>query len=122
MATQPVLGSTTLPHPTGYTETPEFRGATVEMADGSLVTHLVQSGAKRRFVLRWTGLTATQVGDVETAWAAIKAGSAAFTSPRNVSYTGVNLDPGQRELVWEWYLVKGGTELRANGELALREV
>lgn len=120
MATQPVLGSTTLPHPAGYRETPEWRGAMAEMADGTVVTHLVQTGAKRSFTLRWTGLTATDVGNVETAWTGIKQSSASFTSPRNVSYT-VTLDPQQQGLEWEWYLVKGGTELRANGELRLRE-
>ena len=122
--TQPVLASNNLPHPApdGYRETVEFRGASTEMADGTVVYDLVNSTAKHVFILKWQNLTTTQRGTVETAWAAIKSSYSAsnYTAPTGTSYT-VTRDPGQRTLDWQAQIVAGGT-LRWSGELRLREV
>jgi hypothetical protein len=120
--TTPALGGTTLPQvgsSDSYTETLQLRGSDVIMASGALKTDLVTTTAKRRFELRWKGLTEAQVSTVETAWATVKTATAAFTSPRGGSFT-VTHDDGAMELVQTWY--KGGGVLRADITMRLREV
>jgi hypothetical protein len=82
-------------------------------------TDLVTSTGKRKFELRWKGLTESQVTTVETAWATVYTASASFTSPRGGSFT-VTRDEGATMLVSPWY--KGGGVLRADCTMRLREV
>jgi hypothetical protein len=120
--TTPALGGTTLPQvgsSDSYTETLELRGSDVIMASGAMKTDLVTSTAKRKFELRWKGLTEAQVATVETAWATVYTASVSFTSPRGGSFT-VTRDNGANALDLQWY--KGGGVLRADCTMRLREV
>jgi hypothetical protein len=120
--TAPVLGGTTLPqvgHADSYTELLELRGSDVVMASGAMKTDLVTSTAKRKFELRWKGLTEAQVTTVETAWATVKTASVSFTSPRSGSFT-VTRDQGASVLDIRWY--GGGGSIRADVSMRLREV
>ena len=67
------------------------------MADGTLVTDLVNANAKRVFTLSWTALTDAQRATLETAYAAIKDTSATYVDISGTSYT-VTLDEAQNEL------------------------
>lgn len=89
MATQPVLGGTTLPWPDndGYQENTGYRGAGRIMADGSVVFDVVNTSLKRRFTLTWSTLTASEKATVETAFATVRDSSASFTAPTGTVYT-----------------------------------
>lgn len=119
MATAPTLGGTTLPYPSGYRERVGYRGAFSEMADGTVAVDLVNTNAKREFTVVFKGLSGTDKGTVETAFATVKSASATFLSPTNVSYT-VTRHPDQPEIEWEALKVNS-TTLRFNVELRLRE-
>ena len=119
MATQPVLGGTTLPYPAieGLDETIEYRGGNAVMADGSQVTDLVDANAHRTFVLSWRGLTSAQKDTVETALATVKNTTQSYTHIDGDSYT-VSAD-GAATIKWTIYMVGGGA-LRYDGSVALR--
>jgi len=121
-ATQPILAGTALAHPTvpgGFSETLSFRGKTIEKADGTQSTDLVQSGVKRTFVLKWEMLSSTEKADLITAFTAIKSSSGSFTAPDSSVYT-VTRD-GDAELDFEYVRSAGGA-FGYNCSLALREV
>jgi len=89
------------------------------MSDGTIVTDLVASGAKRRFTLDWRLLTSAQLTNIETAFASIDDSSGAFVSPENVNYT-VTQDDREPDLgVTVMYY--NGTA-RYNVHMVLREV
>ncbi len=118
----PVVAGTTLASCAAYEQTDTLRGATAEMADGSVHFELVASGAKKDFVLSWDMLTAAQRADVSTAWAAL---ATAYSSNNFVSVLGdtytVTRHPDQKELKFTAVQVNG-VVLRYKGELRLREV
>lgn len=118
MATQPVLGGTTLPHPSQFRRRRTYRGGRREMADGSLAVDLVSTTAKHTFDLEWPGLTSAELSTVQTAVAAIKDTAGAFLSPENVSYT-VHLDDAAPELDIEMF--RAGSSDRFRVSLRLRE-
>ena len=121
-ATQPILAGTTLAHPTidgGFSETLSFRGKTIEKADGSQSTDLVQSGAKRTFVLKWHMISASEKADIITAFTAVKDASGAFTAPDGNAYT-VTRD-GDADLEFEFVRSAGGV-FGYDSSLKLREV
>ena len=120
--TTPTLGGQTLPDPRdgGYREEAVYRGTGTELADGTISWQLTQATVKRKFTLEFVGITTTQVGNVETAIATVDDGSATFVSPFNVSYT-VYRDPDNPHVEWRYYLVKQGSEVRADGTLYLRQ-
>lgn len=118
-ATQPVLGTVTMPKVTAYIEEPMYYGGHVITAVGSVRWQLVDANIRRRFTMEWTALTEAQVTTVETGWALVDNGTAAFTSPRNGSYT-VDRDPDTPFLTWTWF-TDGTGALRADGRMLLRE-
>lgn len=122
MAAQaPVVAGTTLASCAAYDEIDTFRGASAEMADGSVRFELVAASVKREFVLSWEMLTATELAAVRTAWAAL---ATAYSSNNFVSVLGVTFTvtrhPDQKELKFPAVLAAGG--LRYKGEMRLREV
>lgn len=122
MATQaPVVAGTTLASCAAYDEIDTFRGASAEMADGSVHFELATSGVKREFTLSWEMLTAAQLADVRTAWAALATSYSAnnFTSVLGTTLTATR-HPDQKELKFTAVLAAGG--LRYKGEMRLREV
>lgn len=119
MATQPVLGTTNLPHPSTFRERVSYRGAFSEMADGSVAADLVNANAKRTFVIGWKMLNDTDKGTVATAFAAVKSSTATFTSPTGTSYT-VTRDPQQSDIEFEATHTPGG--FRWAVTMTLREV
>jgi len=122
MATQPVLGGTTLPWPAangGYEERYGWRGADMVMASGAVATDLVTTSAKRAFTLRWVNLSTTDVATVQTAWATVKSSSATLTTLSGSAYT-VTRAEGVMELPITWYWRAGA--MRADVEMQLREV
>ncbi|KKN74771.1 hypothetical protein LCGC14_0386640 [marine sediment metagenome] len=123
--TTPVLEAQTLAEPhwqDGYIEEILYRGASVEMADGSVKYDLVSATAKHEFTLKFIGITSGEKSTLETAFAAIKTGynNNNFTSPTNTQYT-VTRHPSQRTLKWESIIIAGNT-LRWSTTLRLREV
>lgn len=117
----PTLAGYTLPSPYadgGYQEKVEYRGATVEMADGTQQTDLVQASAKRKWRVEFRIITSAQKSTVESAWDAIKDASATFTDPNGSSYS-VTRD-GDADLEWKW--VKAASGFRYSATIALREV
>ena len=120
--TTPVLGGVTLPQVMwrdGYSEGLELRGSDMIMASGAMKTDLVQSTGKRKFELKWRGLTESQVSTVENGWATVYTASVAFTSPRGGTFT-VTRDTGSNALELNWYKTASG--MRADVSLRLREV
>lgn len=118
MATQPTLAGSTLAHPSTYRESVLYRGGRRIMADGSQVTDLVNSNAKRRFHIEWASLTAGERTTLETAYAAVKNTTGSFKTPDNNTYT-VTLD-GDAELEFEYILLPDGS-FRYTASLDLRE-
>ncbi len=119
--TTPVLAGTTLTVPSGYTQTVGYRGGRQLMADGTLVTDLVNTSAKRVFELTWNALTDAQKSSLETAHAAIKDTSGSYTDISGTSYT-VTLDEGSGELKFEAKHVGTGAAVRWGVTLTLRQV
>ena len=123
--TQPVLEGNTLPYPAspdGYTEELLYRGASQEMADGTIVWDLVNTSVKREFTIKWVGLTSTDKTTVETAFEAIKISYTAsnFTAPTGSTYS-VTRHPSQDTLRWDSVITAGAT-LRFGTTIKLREV
>ena len=123
--TQPVLETNNLPYPTapdGYKEEYLYRGASIEMADGTVKWDLTNATAKHVFTLQWAGLNTTEKGAIETAYAAIKTAYNAsnFTSPNGSTYTVVR-HPSQNSLKWESTIIAGNT-LRYATTMVLQEV
>ena len=90
MATQPVLGGTTLAYVSEYEEERFLKGASAEMADGSIVVDVLGAGAayRKRFKLGWKAISSANADTIQTQyWAMVAAGSAAFTSPKNTTHT-----------------------------------
>lgn len=122
MAT-PVLAGNTLAQVAqrdGYTETIEYRGGRTKTANGTVITDLVQTSAKRKFKLAWTALTDAQRTTLLSAVDAIKNTSGSFTAPTGSSYT-VTMDDDQPDVNFDGYTVGNGTT-RWRCELYLREV
>ena len=90
MATQPILGGTTLTYVSEYEKERFLKGAAAEMVDGSIVVDVVCSGAayRKRFKLGWKAISSANADTIQTQyWAMVAAGSAAFTSPKNTTHT-----------------------------------
>ena len=103
----------------GFAETLSFRGKTIERADGSQSTDLVQSSAKRTFVLKWKMLSASEKADIITAFTAIKDTSGAFIAPDGSAYTVTR--EGDADLEFEFVRSSGGV-FGYDSSLQLREV
>ena len=116
--TQPVLGSSTLPHPSEYKETPEWRGAMATMADGSAAFDVVNTNAKKTYTLTWRAISDADRGTIQTAWDALKTASVSFTPPTGdgaVTVTRTETGP-------TFEVVKAASGLRWNATLELRQV
>ena len=116
--TQPILGGTTLPHPSEYKEARLFRGAMVEMADGSAAFDVVNTNAKKLYTLTWKAVTDTNKGTIETAFDAMKTASVAFTPPSGAGATTVTRT--DKDLAFD--VIRAAPGLRWNVTMELREV
>lgn len=87
MATAPVLGGVTMPHPIQYEEIISYYGASQIMANGSLRLELQSSSAKRSFSFAWHGLTTAQRDTVISGLATTATASVTLTAPTGSSYT-----------------------------------
>jgi hypothetical protein len=116
----PVLNGTTLPCPSEYEETGEYRHSEQVMANGSIVRDIVNSANKRAFRLKWSKLTAQNKADLRTAWNAtfISSTGVAYNDLNGLGYT-VKTDSEISKLVFT--RLKSGTELY-ECEMRLREV
>lgn len=124
MATQPVLGGTTLAYPSEYEANSVLAGATRELADGTLSIDIVDPdsvGTKRRvYKLAWAAITETDANTIESAyWAMVAAGSASFTSPSGASVTVQPLKDAKFER--KSVKMNGGT-LRYNVTMELKQI
>lgn len=98
----------------------EWLGGAVTLASGAIRRDLVQAGAKRRWSLSWTALTAGELGTVTACYGAAVAGDVAFTAPDVAGTATVNA--GERPgLTTETYTIAQG-ELRYRCSLELWEV
>jgi len=86
-ASTPTLGGVSLPMPAEQDYWREYRGGTLEMADGSIVHDLVDTTPRHHFRLRWNFATSTQKSTIQTRWDAIKDTTATYVSIEGVSYT-----------------------------------
>lgn len=112
----PTLDGETLTYPNEYDEGREFRGGTVELADATQHTDLVQAAAKRRFRLEWVALTTTEKGTLQTAFdGMVTGGSATYEDMDSASYT-VTAD-GEAELVFKAVKTAGGKRWAVTLEL-----
>lgn len=110
-----------LAYPNGYEEYVSYRAVDTELADGTVSTDMIQSGAKRRFVLRWRNLDTSDKNDVNTAFGAVKDGTArTFEPPFTTTTYEVTRDVGFYEIEWRASFAQSG--LRWSGEMRLREV
>ena len=116
-----------MPDPTQYSERVENWGAYREMADGTVVTDLVNANAKRMFTLQWRYITNAQKANILTAWATIDDSSATFRPPTydvlSTDYT-VTRDPSNPVLELEAVSVPNGagaSVLRWNVTMNLRQ-
>lgn len=117
-ATTPTLGGTTLPMPTEQSYEPEYRGGTLNMADGSIVHDLVDTTARYTFHLKWTLLTATEKNTILTAYAGIKNTTATYVSIENASHTVTRPEGGKPRVTPR---VTAGADIKFDVELDLIE-
>jgi len=117
--TAPILASKTLADPTGYTRRRTFRGGRSIMADGSMVTDLVNTSAKMVWELSWPALTDAQFINLRDAFDALKDTSGSFTDTDGTVYT-VTLDEGFDTLEREFVRAKAGNRWRTS--IRLRQV
>lgn len=121
MATQPVLGGTTMPHPSEYEEVIGYYGAAQTMADASLRLELQDSSAKRRFSFTWRGLTTAQRATIITALATTATASVTLVTVTGDSYTVTR--SGEPDDVPSQVVPTGNGNYRWNvGPLRLRQV
>ena len=118
VATIPKLGATTLPPPSEQDYTTEYRGGSLQMADGSIVIDLVDATARYRFMLRWKLLTKTQKDALLTAYATIKNTTAVYTSIENTTHTVTRPDGGAPKIT---PVVTAGGDIKYNVEFDLIE-
>jgi hypothetical protein len=116
--TQPVLGSYTLPHISGYEENRGFRGAMVEMADATVHFDNVVAGAKRTFILSWVFLTDTEKTTIESAYDALATATKSFTTPSGSGATTVSRTKTELRFI----PVKAAEGLLWSTSMELREV
>lgn len=115
----PVLAGQTLADPSEYRRSYTYRGGRQIMADGSIVTDLVNTSAKATWEMSWPALNNTQAGALQTAFAAIKDTSGSYTDIDGSAYT-VTLDEGFDTLDFEYVRAAAGDRWRA--ALKLRQV
>lgn len=113
-----VLNGQGLPSLTGYREKRAYRGAMIEMADGTAAFDLVQPNSKRVFELNWQTLTSAEKGAIETLFAAMQAGSVTFSPPTGEG----ELDVTRTATGLDFVAVATATGLRWAVTMELREV
>lgn len=115
----PVLGGYTLAVPATYEIEFEYRGGSIELANGDVGWDII-GGQKRIFRLSWNMLTAAQLATVQSAFAAIASASASYTQPEGGAAVTVKRSPGQKTLKVQYVIAAGGP--RYSTALELREV
>lgn len=116
-------GPTTLPQPSAFDETLEYRGSSRVMADGTLTTDLVDTSVQRAWSLTWTNLSTTDKGTVTTFITTLAGGSTTFYPPQDAggstSYT-VTRDEALTPVTWT-VIRDGSGALRWSTTITLRE-
>lgn len=124
-----ILNGTTLAAPSAMNGSDEFLGGATTLADGSIRRDLVQADGKLRWSLAWVKLTKTELGTLQTAFAAAVAGDVEFNPPDqeplyaeaepHAQTNAYTVNAGQNpRLTWEAYKVAGQTlKYRASMEL-----
>lgn len=115
----PVLGSYTLPLPSGYEQEDAPRGASIQLANGDIGWDLV-SANKRVFRLSWEAITSTELTAIRNGFAAIASSSASYTPPEGGSAVTVRRSASKPTLNVRYVGAAGGP--RYATELELREV
>lgn len=112
------LGSVAMAAPADYRVTVVYRGATVEMADGTEVTDLVNASAKRLWTLDWANVTASQRSQIETAYGEAVAGAVTFRDENDSAHTVQvsGLEP------MRWTVMYSPSGYRFSSQMTLREV
>ena len=116
-------GPTSLPHPSGFTESINQRGTGRELADGGVTFDLVDSGIKRSWSITWTNVTTSDRTDIETFVTTLDAGTSLFRPPQESGgsdeYT-VTRDEGLTAV--EWTTIRDGAgNFLHTASLTLRE-
>jgi hypothetical protein len=107
----PVLNVTsTLPNVSSFQVSVGYRGGSMLMSDGSTHFDIVNTNAKRTWILEWRGLTTAQKDTIVTAYALLKTGSVEFIPPDYISGTKpfVIRSPEQDALVLKPVYSAGG--------------
>ena len=110
VASVPTLGAVALAMPKAQPYSHEYRGGTLDMADGSIVHDLTDATGRHTFRLRWEYLTAAEKLTITTQWNAIKNTTATYTDIEGNSYTVTQPEVGAK--------LEVEPEVTASGEIA----
>lgn len=113
------LAGQTLPDPNAYSVTVGYRGGSAVMASGATYFDVVQSTAKRQFVIGWVALTSSERSALETAWASLKTASGTLVDYDSTNYT-VTRDPTLPDLRFD--AIRAGGAVRWGVTVQLVEV
>lgn len=122
MATQPVLYSLTLAHPSEFEITQELAGSARQVADGTMAIDIVdpysQGVYRKIFKLSWGAISSGNADTIESAyWGMVSVGYTAFTAPDGTTHTVEPVDKPKLER--KAVKMTGGT-LRYNVMIELR--
>lgn len=102
----PVLAGQTLPYPRTYKKTDLWRSGSMTTALGTVSHDLVSDAVKHRFELTWQIASATGIGYIESAYAAMGNGPVTFVDTTGASYS-VTRTPDDTGLVVDWTTIRG---------------
>ena len=117
--TVPTVNGVTLPDPSDSDIKVEYRGGRQILADGTLVTDLADTNAKRIIKLEWD-LT-PDISNIVIAFQDLKNTSQALTYIDGSSYT-VTIDPQSPDLTYKIIAAAGKILWYKNVRLSMREV
>ena len=112
------LGGVTLPSPKEQTYRRFYRGGVLMMANGAIVTDLVDNTPRHKFHLSFTYCTQAELDTITTQWDAIKNATATYTNIRNVNFTVTQPDNADMSVT---PVVTAGGDIKYNIELDLEE-
>lgn len=102
----PILAGQTLPSPRSYKRVNLWRSGAVTTASGVVSHDLMNDALKHRFDLAWQMTPETEIGYIETAYAAMGAGPVTFVDTMGDSFTVVR-PAGDGGIEIEWTAVRG---------------
>jgi hypothetical protein len=81
------LNGSSLPQASGFDVRSEYLAGVTTLANGDVRRDLVDANVKRRFVVSWVHVSASDRDTIETAYTAAVAGSVSFVTPEGDTTT-----------------------------------